>query len=354
VSLVGFLLPAILHEVPNGMFLMLRRISMLDENTNLIETTSEDVIIKADNQLTIYAPIISQLAEISKINESLVFDYSTAKGEKEARSHVYKLKRFKTQAENARKAATAEARAYTELVNKTGKSVLEKIEQMIQVHMAPIQAKESREAERRHKIEAEIQKIRDLFVDDFMTAKMASQALESSESIQIDSNFFQEYTQTAEQAKAEVIAKLKQHIIDVAEREKAAEQALKAREAERIKAMELRIQSEAEAKAKAIIEEAKRKEAEAKEQAEKAMKEAELAKLKAEKAIEDERKARFAEQQRILDEESKRAADVEHRRKVNWDAVNALIAEVPMTEEMAKKVIKSIVSGKIPRVTLNY
>lgn len=148
-------------------------------------------------------------------------------------------------------------------------------------------------------------------------------AFYKAESIQIDSNVFQEYIQTAEQAKADVIAKLKQHIIDVAEREKAAELALKAREAERIKAMELQIQRDAEAKAKAIIEEAKRKETEAKEQAEKAMREAELAKLKAEKAIEAERNARIAEQQRILDEESKRAADVEHRRKVNWAAVNA-------------------------------
>lgn len=319
---------------------------MSEVQASLIDTQTP-VVIRADNQLTIYAPILQQLAEISELNNSLVFDYSSKKGEKEARSHVYKLKRFKTQAETVRKAATAEARAYTELVNKTGKSVLEKIEQMIAVHMAPIEAKEAREAERRRNIESEIQKIRDLFIDDFMTSQQAKEALQKASNLVIDESFYQEYSQTANQSKADVILKLQSHIETAIAREKAAEEAFKAKEAARIAAIELQAQKDAQAKAQAAIDEAKRNEALALEKANQAIREAELAKQKAEQALE-------AEKQKQLMIEQKRAQDIEHRRRVNWSAVNALVCEVPMSEEMAKDVIKCIIANKIPNVSIKY
>lgn len=319
---------------------------MSEVQASLIDTQTP-VVIRADNQLTIYAPILQQLAEISELNNSLVFDYSSKKGEKEARSHVYKLKRFKTQAETVRKAATAEARAYTELVNKTGKSVLEKIEQMIAVHMAPIEAKEAREAERRRNIESEIQKIRDLFIDDFMTSQQAKKALQKASNLVIDESFYQEYSQTANQSKADVILKLQSHIETAIAREKAAEEAFKAKEAARIAAIELQAQKDAQAKAQAAIDEAKRNEALALEKANQAIREAELAKQKAEQALE-------AEKQKQLMIEQKRAQDIEHRRKVNWSAVNALVCEVPMSEDMAKEVVKCIIGNKIPNVSLKY
>lgn len=319
---------------------------MSEVQASLIDTQTP-VVIRADNQLTIYAPILQQLAEISELNNSLVFDYSSKKGEKEARSHVYKLKRFKTQAETVRKAATAEARAYTDLVNKTGKSVLEKIEQMIAVHMAPIEAKEAREAERRRNIESEIQRIRDLFIDDFMTSQQAKEALQKANNLVIDESFYQEYSQTANQSKADVILKLQSHIETAIAREKAAEEAFKAKEAARIAAIELQAQKDAQAKAQAAIDEAKRNEALALEKANQAIREAELAKQKAEQALE-------AEKQKQLMIEQKRAQDIEHRRKVNWSAVNALVCEVPMSEDMAKEVVKCIIGNKIPNVSLKY
>lgn len=81
----------------------------------------------------------------------------------------------------------------------------------------------------------------------------------------------------------------------------------------------------------------------------------------AEKAAKDERDRIAAEQKKKDDEEAARAADLEHRKKINNDAANAIVASdrrvegIPgVTLDQARKIIAAIALGEIPNVTIKY
>jgi len=83
--------------------------------------------------------------------------------------------------------------------------------------------------------------------------------------------------------------------------------------------------------------------------------EAEIAKLAAEKqALEQAEAARIAEANRIADEEAARQKDRTHRADVMTAAKMALIATGAVEEEQAKAIIKAIVAGKIPNVSIAF
>jgi hypothetical protein len=317
---------------------------LLDFKEYFMNTTP--ILIEAKDQLAIYSPVLRQLAEISELNNSLVFDYSSKQGEKEARSHVYKLKKFKTIAEKARKDATADARAYTSQVNETGKTVLERIEAMIDVHMEPIRIKEAREAAREQGIKAKIDAMRDAY-DSWMTSAKAFEVLEQITASVIDEATYQEYLPVALRVKEDAIAKLSGHVLFAKEREKKEADALKAEEEAKYKAIQEKAKADAELAVQTELAEAKRKEALALAQAEQASKMAKNAQLAAENAIREE-------QAKKASEELARAKDTEHRRKTNWNAVNALVSEASLEESVAKEVVKAIINGKIPGVKLTY
>jgi hypothetical protein len=90
-----------------------------------------------------------------------------------------------------------------------------------------------------------------------------------------------------------------------------------------------------------------------------------LAQQRAEQAVQEERlrseRLAEAERQKLIDQEkakeaadAARAADVEHRRKINWAALNALMEEVMIDQVAAKEVLKAIIAGKIPNVAIRY
>ena len=48
------------------------------------------------NELVVFDPVKAELAEYKKQNASLDFDYEDPQGNKDARSHIYKLRQAKT------------------------------------------------------------------------------------------------------------------------------------------------------------------------------------------------------------------------------------------------------------------
>ncbi|HHH0336721.1 TPA: hypothetical protein ACPZNF_004350 [Yersinia enterocolitica] len=63
--------------------------------------------------------------------------------------------------------------------------------------------------------------------------------------------------------------------------------------------------------------------------------------------------ARLAEEKRVADEAAKRAADVEHRRTINRQAVADLIAN-GLPEDCAQKCVAAIAKNLISSVRITY
>ncbi|XKM12697.1 hypothetical protein RCS94_06620 [Orbaceae bacterium ac157xtp] len=106
-------------------------------------------------------------------------------------------------------------------------------------------------------------------------------------------------------------------------------------------------QREREEKIKAEAVEAAKREAENK------VREAELALQREREENKRKEREREAEIQRQKDEEERRLADVNHRKKLNNEALREF-CNFGISEETAKDVIKLIIGGKIPHITINY
>lgn len=136
--------------------------------------------------------------------------------------------------------------------------------------------------------------------------------------------------------------------------------AAKKREAE---AEERRIQEAAKARAEEAARKAKEdaeREAQAKIDAERAEAKRKQEELEAEnKRIRDEQAKREAEQRRQAEEARKREEDLEHRKKVNGAALNAMEQfakenEMPFDKEVAKTIIRAIGKGAVAKFKVQY
>nr|WP_249324749.1 hypothetical protein [Enterobacter mori] len=142
-------------------------------------------------------------------------------------------------------------------------------------------------------------------------------------------------------------------------RREAAEQARRDAEANHRAELEAAERREAEEKARA--EAAERQRIETEQRAAREKQEAEArARREKEEAVAAERRrqeeaesARLAEEQRKTEEEARRAADKEHRRTINRQAIAGLI-ESGLPQEMAEKALIAIASGKVSAVSIKY
>lgn len=80
----------------------------------------------------------------------------------------------------------------------------------------------------------------------------------------------------------------------------------------------------------------------------------EKAQKDAEAAAQKERDRQAAEKKAEEDAAAKRAADLEHKRKTNNEAVQALMTHAALDETQARAVIATIASGQVPNVKINY
>ena len=107
------------------------------------------------NELAIFDSVLATIAEYKIENEKLIFAYDTPDGEKEARSHIAKLRKVKTEIANIHKDAKAEALAYGRRLDAKKNEYTGEVDGMIAVHKDPL---DKIAAEKQAIIDAEIAK----------------------------------------------------------------------------------------------------------------------------------------------------------------------------------------------------
>lgn len=303
-----------------------------------------------------YDAFRAQLAEMREHNSALVFDYASPKGNKEARSHVYKLRQTKSAVDKVRKDKKQVALDYGKRVDDQAKEIIGEIEKMIDVHQSRIDAIEQAERDRVDGIKARIEDMRLLAQTGFTSAEM-QQAQNELRLILIDDSFA-EFVAEAAKVKDASMAHLAQRIENALKQEAEAaelERIRKEEEARKQAEREEQIRKEAELKATLEAEEKAQREREAAEKRELELKlEAEKAKREAAEAEEKARKKIEAEEEAREEEEARRLADEEHRSRIKSEVALA-IGNIPgAIDELVVDLINAIDAGKIPHVRIVY
>jgi hypothetical protein len=327
-----------------------------------------------------YDPFRSQLAELEQHNKTAVFDYASKTGNKEARSHVYKLRQTKSAIDKVRKEQKAEALEYGRRVDGEAKEIVDRIESMIELHQKPLDEIEAAQAKLKEYAESTILETRhaadswhDKSVECLRDRLTEIQAIEATE------EKFGDYLDEMKAVQAEAVTKM-QEVIGLAEkrdanaaelarhREEQEARARQEREEQLRREGEERAQREAAEKVEKQRREAEvqlAREREERERAEaarvaaeqRADRERQESEAKAAKAAKDAEERLLREQeaarQREAEEQRKRDTDIANRKKVNNAAAKA-IAAVVTDEKMAQEVVKLIASGKVPAVSIKY
>ena len=277
------------------------------------------------NELVVFDPVKAELAEYKKENLELGFDYEDPQGNKDARSHIYKLRQAKTKIADIHKVAKAEALGICRLLDGEKKKLTAEVEEMIDVHYKPVKEIEERAVK--------------------AAAVKANE--ERLEAIRIEA----ERTAERERREEELVAK------EAVVKEK--EDAL-VREQEKLEAAK-----QAEVDKQVALGEARasaeRRRIAAREQAEQDKKDAaELAEREKQAAVEAEKERQRKEADAIqveLDKQrevdAERIADEKHIARVDTEIRQALFA---LTEdyEASDVILAALVKDEIPYVTIQY
>lgn len=287
------------------------------EDKQLIIPESTDGLTLAD-----FVPVLQQYREV---NASMVFDYRDKKGNKEARSHVAKLRKVKAPITEIHKRLKADYKAIVDQMDADKRDALAVVEEMIEYHdqhLRVVEAEEKAEDERK-RIEQEIANAWDLAHE--MNAIHDQQRLLAKQAEE-QSKIANE--QAEEQRRLQIEAEKKESADKAAEEARLAEQARSSRAIE-----------EAKQREQAALAEAARKVKEAEENAA-------LEKAKADAS------AKEAEERKRREEEQARA-DLENIKRVHWLIIPALI-ELGFDEIQAKQLIMAIREGSVPAVSIDY
>lgn len=325
-----------------------------------------------NNQIAVYNEFRAQLATLAEHNASVVFDYEDTAGNKEARSHVYKLRQTRSAVEKARKTEKAASLEYGRAVDAQAKEITGQLDDMVEVHASPLREIEERQQAVVDELKEHIEIVTKcgLVRDDAGALWPSSVLLASQERVLAfdPDDGFGDLRGEAAAAKGVALAALIPAIAEAKEAE--AEAARKADEAraeierqqrerdERIaKEATERAHLEAEQKANAEKEAAERREAELIAAAERAQREAAEAKLQAERTAADteariKREQEVAAQQ-LADERARREKNRAHKGRVNRAARDALVAG-GVSEDCAERVVKLIAQGNVPAMTIAY
>ena len=326
--------------------------------------------------ITAYNPFRAKIAEMQEVNAKTVFQYSTPKGNTEARSYIYKLRQSKAEVERVRKAEKAASLEYGRKVDTEAKMIVDEIEAMIEVHQKPLDEIEAKEKARVAAIQESIEVIKKFQECAGNTSEEIRNALDVLNSIDVDASY-EEFQIEAEKQKAIALANQQAELLIAEKREaEAAElERLRKEAAEREqKEREDKIAKDAAEKATKDAEEAAaRKAKEEKEASDKREKDALDAKNKAEKdkkdaeekaerelkeANERAEKAAQAERNKIAKEaadkaaeDAKRAANEAHVKAINENIVFAIKDLLGID---AVELVESISLGHIANLSIQY
>lgn len=107
-------------------------------------------------ELAVFDEVTTIIADYKAENEELVFAYETPDGEKQARSHIAKLRKVKTKVGEIHKGAKAESRAFGLKLDAKKNEYNGEVDKMIAHHKDPLDAIE---AEKQAVIDAEKKKL---------------------------------------------------------------------------------------------------------------------------------------------------------------------------------------------------
>lgn len=279
-----------------------------------------EILDAKTTQVAAYQPFYSELAKLEQDNAALVFNYETPKGNKEARSHVFSLRKTKGALEKVRKEAKAESLRIGRAVDSEAAAIEARIEAMITVHQIKLDEIETREKERTAALQSryeEISKNLGAFTatDDIRTEIARVEAIEVGAD-------WQEMMAMATTTKAAVLEKLAGSLQDAIKRDEEAAELARLRAEAEVRAQAERDaaiakaaaeKAQREAEEKAAAEAAKAAKALADAQAEAKRKE-EAAALAVKQAQEAAQRAEEAAKRREM--EAKLAAEEAERRRV--------------------------------------
>ena len=329
---------------------------------------------------------------LGKIKEhvlSFVPDVTTKKGRGEIASMAYKVAQTKTLLDNLGKDLTADWKAKAKVVDEERKRMREELDALKDQVRTPLTEFENREKERVAALEKRIELIKALAIDvdesgNKLSSKQLAERLVAAKGVDIES--FEEMVTDAALAKDKAIAALEAHVArrereeaEAAELERLRKEAAEREQRER----EELIRREAEEKVRREAEEAARKEREQREREkaeaeaaiirereEAARREADaearrLADIKAANDKAEREKAeltrQYEEKERIAkakkeaaeEAERKRQEDVQHRTAVNNNILRSFMS-YGCNEETGKSIIKAMIAGSVPHVSINY
>lgn len=317
-------------------------------------------------------------------------DLSTKKGRDRIASLAHKVARSKTALDKAGKELADQLNAQLKPINAERKTIRDELDKLKDDIRKPLTDWENAEKERvdAHRLAiAGMVSMANPIDDngDHLHAYQLQSFLNDLESVDLGDHW-EEFAKEAAETKDKCLAELKCHIekreayeAEQAELERlrveAAEREQKEREERIAREAEAKAKEEAEAAAKAEQERVMREKAQAEErerqakiaaeqaeqrriaQEEQAKRDAEAAEKKRLADIEAAKQAEIArqeqERQRIAQEQAAREADIEHRKAINNNAVNAMM-QVGITRDQAVTLVKMMAKGHVPNVTINY
>ena len=164
-------------------------------------------------QIAVYAPFRAQLAELKAHNDTMVFDYEDPAGNKDARSHIHKLRMAKGAVESARKTEKAVSLEYGRQVDAQAREITDALDTMIAVHRAPLDVIEQREESRKSAHQERIERMRNLAAEsnEDTTAAEFRRRLDELESYLLGDHW-QEFELEAARAKEAGVSALRQQI----------------------------------------------------------------------------------------------------------------------------------------------
>ncbi|MDR7875782.1 cell envelope biogenesis protein TolA [Yersinia mollaretii] len=361
------------------------------------EATGLSIVIEAKNALAVFTQpdhIESILQQVEKEVNSFVPDVSTKKGRDAIASLGLKVAKTKTYLDGLGKDLVTEYKEVPKKIDASRKTVRDRLDALKEKVLLP---KLEFEAEQeRLKLEAERIAAEEAYsamwqeahdIDAVITIRIAEKAAAKKESDHEMALLMNDAFDRDAKAKADEVERLRkaheefiaQQAVEKAKRE-AEIAAQQEREAAARREAELKLQAElaerdrlgaikqaeedkrlAEIRRQNEINEAEDRKAAALVQAEREKQEAIAAEqLKARQEAErvqreakQKEDARLAEEKRVADEAAKRAADVEHRRTINRQAVAELIAN-GLPEDCAQKCVAAIAKNLISSVRITY
>lgn len=317
-----------------------------------------------------YNQVRADIEQLKAVNSGLVFDYQSKEGNKNARSHVFKLRQKKADVERVRKAAKADALEYGRQVDAVAKELTGEIEDMIDVHQQPLTEIEQREKARIDDIRANIEEMRGGAADtDGRSIEEMRDRLAEIESQAVAQDQYQEFLAEAQQVQARAIETLVRKIAEAERREaeqaeltrlrqEAEANAKRQREEQIARQAAEKARLEAEAKAKAEQEASRRREQEAVERERQALVAAREAEERAQQAEVKAREDEARRQQEAEAAEERAAAERAKNQRIR-DTVVKEVAEsvlyvVPeLDHAIAYTLASAMFDGKVARIAVD-